>query len=210
MICERVNPPQIDSLLNAALSKWTDILRIEFPGVGDFCRLFMILKILTSMVWMLIGNFSTSFYLIKFLVSLSINLCVGFSSTGATSRVMIWTRSISVLFSINCISNNFDVLFCISFNFFSNCLFSLWIFLIIYSCVFPSSLRFLSCSLSYLLIFRRHCFSSCFSRTFPSMSSFNLSTFLVLFNFLIFVTNILLWFINRYISSVLLMCYWLL
>ena len=82
--------------------------------------------------------------------------------------------------------------------------FLLWIFSNVSYCDLLSSFNFSNSFSSSWLRFRRHWFSYFFSRTFPSTYSFDLASFLVLFNFLIFVTNNLLWFINWYIYSLLL------
>ena len=81
---------------------------------------------------------------------------------------------------------------------------SFWNFLINSTCDFLSSLDFLSCSLRSSLWFLMQLFSSCLSRSFPSIYSVECSAFWLFFNFLIFATCVLLWFFNLKISSKLL------
>ena len=99
------------------------------------------------------------------------------------------------------VSWDFKVSFCIFSNLFSNYMLSFWNLLITSTCDFLSSSNFLSCSLKSPLCLLIQRFSSCLSRIFPSMSSVDYSVFRLLFNFLIFMTSVLLWLPNLKISS---------
>ena len=94
-----------------------------------------------------------------------------FSFTSVDSWTLTWAG--------NCIFIpwGFNVLFCIFSNLFSNCMLSFWNFLINSTCDFLLSLDFLSCSLRSSLWFLMQLFSSCVSRSFPSMSFVECSSF---------------------------------
>ena len=111
---------------------------------------------------------------------------MSFSFTSVIFLALIWAKS--CIF----VSWGFKVSLCIFSNLFSNYMLSFWNFLITSTCDFLSSSNFLRSSLC-LLIQR---FSSCLSKSFPSMSFVDCSVFRLLFNFLFFVTSVLLWFLN--------------
>ena len=103
-----------------------------------------------------------------------------------------------------CFPESIEASFWIFSNLFSNRVLLLWIISNLSTCDFFSSFNSLICSSSSWLRFLRHWFFSCFSRIFPAKSSLECSAFWLVFNFLILVTNVLLWFLTRNTYSVLL------
>jgi len=146
-------------------------------------------------------------YLVMFVVSSWFNFSIHFSSIGlGSSWAMVWIGSVIVPFSTTWtfILEDFDASFWIFSDLVSKNLLSFLNFLIVSSGDFSSSVNFLICSFDSWLWLLRWQFSSCFSSNFPLISSLDCSVFWIFFNLLIFVTRILLWFLSRKISSVLL------
>ena len=104
-----------------------------------------------------------------------------------------------------CFPEGLEASFWICYNIFSSKVLLISLFLNLSTCDFVlSSFKPSICSSSSWLRFLEWRFSSCFSIFFPSKSSLECSAFRLFFNFLIFVTNVLLWFLSRNTYSVLL------
>ena len=173
-ICGWINSSQIHLLWTIGIPYWSIVRRFDHIGTAIF-RHFPLFRIYVFMVGVSIWNFHNVIFL-----------------------ALIWAES--CIF----VSWGFKVSFCIFFNLFSNCMLSFWNFLITSTCDFLSYSDFLSCSLRYSLCLLIQRFFSYLSRSFPSMSSVDCSIFWLLFNFLICVTSVLLWFLNLKISQELL------
>ena len=102
-----------------------------------------------------------------------------------------------------CFPESIEASFWIFSNLFSNRVLLLWIFSNLSTCDFLSSFNSLICSSSSWLRFLSRWFFSYFFIIFPLKSSLTCFGFRISFNFLIFVTNVLLWFFSWNTSSVL-------